>query len=221
MANNSLFYDSFVTANQHARVRIVGLGDKTQFGVTAFLADELNLSGSNDFSDAALQQGQQESLNDTLQKLQAVVGGVASQFGYDSVPSFTLKTLEQSVSTWKGAERPSFSLRVLFVATRETDDVTTQVNGLYRSVFPSFKSVGVASVVLPPLNYLPQGITARGTVLVEIGKWFRATGLIIKSVNFKFSKSVLASGKPIYADGTVQFQAYRVLSYEDVSGWFI
>jgi hypothetical protein len=226
MANSSLFYDKFVTDNQNARVRIVGLGNDARtsdrsFGVEAFLADELNLSGGNDFSEAALQQGQQENLNDLAQRLQAVAGAVAGKFGYDSIPSFTLKTLEQSVSTWKGADRPSFSLRVLFVAVRETDDVTVQVNKLYKGVFPSFQSAGVASVVLPPLNYLPQGTSARGTVAVEIGKWFRATGLVIKNVSFKFSRSTLASGKPLYADGTVQFQTYRVLSYDEIQQWFL
>lgn len=215
-------FDKLVTNNQNAKVIITGFPQNNNAfrGITAFVTSELSISGGNQYSNPLLT-NQQESISNTLQNAQALIGNVASKFGYNGIPSFSLKTVEQSVNTWSGSDRPSFRLSLLFVALRGDEDITLPIQTLYKAVFPEIIDVALGQVIIPPLKYLPQGRTARGTVLVRIGKWFQATNLLIEKVDFTFSKETLPSGRPLYAQGSVSFVPYRVLSAEEINQWFI
>ena len=207
--------DSLITANPRAEILIAGDG----VNVKAFIISELKISGGNSYNNP-LSSNQQESIDKTAGAAQALIGSAAAKFGYTDLPSFSLRTVGQSVNTWTGSERPVFSIDVLFVALRADDDVMLPVKALYKAVFPTFSDEGNGSVIIPPMKYLPQGKTARGTVAVKIGTWFQATNLLIKSVSFTFSKETLPTGKLLYASGSINFEPYRVLSYDEINGWF-
>jgi hypothetical protein len=133
------------------------------------------------------------------------------------------KTAQQTVSSWSSTEKLSFTLHVSFISLRDGDDVRMMVSPIYKAVYPVFDA-GVdqkASFMYAPLKYQPLGLRARNTMTVQIGKWFRGSGFIMKSVSFEFSKEVLKNGSPMYAEGQIEFEHYRIISYSEFNSMLL
>lgn len=202
-----------LSTNSYSRIVVAGpnLGS-----VNGFITSELSINGSNEFS-TPLESQAQKSLSDNLQAAQAVAG----RLGIQDFTKFTLQTVEQSVAVWSNSSKPTFSVSLLFIAIKETDDVRTPVANLFKTVYPTFEGFALTSIVKPPLGYLPNGMTASGVFTVQVGKWFRAPGQIMNSVDFTFSKETIKSGAPLYATGTIQFTPFRMIEAREIANYIL
>lgn len=189
----------------NAQIQIAGGGIK----VDGFVSSDISIGGGNSFNNP-LESMAQQSLSETLQGLQSV----ASKFGYTG--NFTLRSLEQSVLTWTGADIPNFTLRVVFIAIREGDDVRKKALELYKTVYPTSKTAGAATLIVPPLQYLPSGLNARGVFTVKVGKWFKAYNQVMQNVSFSFSKEVTSNGSPVYCEGEISFRPFRTVTSDTI-----
>jgi hypothetical protein len=59
-----------------------------------------------------------------------------------------------------------------------------------------------------------------GTCTVTIGKWFRALNQILLSADFDISRATLPSGVPLYAEGKITFEPYRMITDEEFDSYF-
>lgn len=62
---------------------------------------------------------------------------------------------------------------------------------------------------------------ANTTCSLKIGKWFRAMGLVIDSVNPTFSREVTPDGFPLYARCSVTLSPYRMITAQEMMDYFI
>jgi len=205
-----------VLANPDGRVVI----NAKEFGrgVQGWIAGDLQFGGSNSFSEPLASQ-QQESLNNMIAKFQGVL---STATGKSFEQPYSALVFENSNYVWSGSDRPKFTVPMFFVALRPGDDVRANVLTLFKGVFPSASDEGKGRFMSPPLGYLPsiKGTDAKGTVQVTIGKWFQANNLVMRSVEPRFSKETVANGTPLYVELSITFEAYRVMSYNEVAQFF-
>jgi len=219
MANPHIDYkDLFGVAGVNSLIKIFGVYNGPVVGI---ITQELTFAASNSFN-TPLESSAQQQLSETLMGAQAAAGNLATRLGYKggalSKP-FTLRTVEQSVKTWTGSETPVFNVVLKLVALQETDDVRQAVSNLLSAVAPTFSSFGLSANVAPPLNYLPKGMTAQGTITVAIGRWFKAHQQVMLSVTPTFSRETIASGAPLYCDVAISFTPYRQVSVGELTGY--
>jgi len=190
-----------------SRVMIAIWGGKV---VSGYLNAPFGISGSAEY----------DSLFDTSAKLAGVnkflkvLSGAAGVFTGKGVSNRQAKLLEETFKTWQGSTGPAFSVSLIFVALRKDDDVRDNVSKLLYAVYPSIQ----LATMTAPLGYTAiNRDKAKGVSTVSVGKWFKASNQIITSVDFSFSQECLASGRPLYAEGTVSFEPYRMFSNDEVA----
>lgn len=213
--------------NPNAKV-IIGLGGagEDKNWVSGFITQEHTMQGGNIFNNP-FENVAQQNLSQKLNVLGATankVADVANKFLGTNIQTrfgaFSLKSVEQTATIWVSSAKPSFSLPMVFVALQPDDDVLDVVRKLNMAVFPTIDTNGLW--VNAPLGYqLVGGKATKGTVIVSIGKWFRAISLLIRDVSYSISKETIKSGLPLYAQVTVAFEAYRLLSSDEVNSWFL
>ena len=191
--------------------------------VEGIILDKVSIGGGADFNNP-LESAAQAALDSTLTNVQMGLRAAAAKAGMnsDSIPVLSLKSVAQSISVWTGSERPSFNIPMMFIATRRDQDIREDVKKLLKTVYPTFSDAGT---ILPPLGYgsslgvegaLP---TAKNTCTIFIGQWFKASQQIMRSVEFSFSPEVHSNNTPLYAIGSIKFEPFRTVSYEEVSGY--
>jgi hypothetical protein len=214
-------------ANDNYKVLIAGLGGPALQG---FLQEDMQFSGGNNYNNAFESEAQQR-LTDVANRALPALSGVVNAFGGD-VPSaqFALKSFEQTTESWTGSAKPSFPMKLTFVALKPDDDVRVHVQKIMAAVMPvEGKLSSIGSVIQAPLKYGPQltaknkklALSVEGTLTVAVGKWFRAMGQIIRSANTTYSRQVIASGLPLYATVSLTFEPYRMISYDEFKGYFV
>lgn len=204
-------------SNPNAQITIL-LQEKDQTRVTeyvkGFIIDDVSINGANQF-DNPFESSATSSLSSKLNKLIAAGNTVlGTEFA-----QMQLKHPAQTISSWIGSSPLELSIPLIFVAIRPNDDVRQDVLKLYKTVYPSISN-GV--LIKAPLDYTINGLTAtKGTVVLTIGKWLRILGLLVTSVSFTFSKEVIESGVPLYAQGSVSFMSYKMITSQDLERYFI
>jgi hypothetical protein len=204
----------------NAQITISGIPTPT--GITqdiiGIITSELNFGSGNSWN-TPLESAQQSSLSETVQGGGAVLSNLLSGTRFkDLVKPFTLRTIQQSVKIWNGSDLPVFTVKLIFVALAEDDDVRENVAQLMQSVAPPTASFG-STFLTPPLGYQPSGLKASGVISVAIGSWFEGHNFVMNNVNFTFSAETIASGNPLYAEGTISFTPYRIISASELSGY--
>lgn len=199
--------------NAQVIVAIPGVGS-----VVGYVQDGISLGGGNEFN-KPLDSGALDSANSLINKGIAI-GGVARKKKMSFV---ILKSPAQTLLAWTGSQKPQFNIPLTFVALDSADDPRDKVKMLYQTVYPTFGGkigkLNVKSIMQAPLGYTGQ--PGKGTITVQIGKWFRAPNQLMVSVDFKFSKEVTRNGFPLYAEGSISFQPYRDIEYSEVEQYFI
>lgn len=207
-------------ANENYKVVIAGLGSKP---VTGFLQDDIKFGGGNNYNNPFESEAQQK-LSDVINKGVPAVAGVAKSFGYNVPTSqFSLKSFDQTIESWTGSQKPSFSMRLTFLALGPDDDVTDPVRKIMRAVMPTGNRL-----VTAPLGYGVQitnkdglpGLAAHGTLAIRVGKWFQALGQICRKAQPTISKECIASGLPLYSIVEFEFEPYRAISYSEFLGYW-
>ena len=60
----------------------------------------------------------------------------------------------------------------------------------------------------------------KGTCILRIGKWCTATNLLLQNSSFEVSKECDPLGVPLFAQGSIQLQSNKLLSYDEYQKWF-
>lgn len=197
--------------------------------VNGFISGPINMGGGNDWNNP-FDSSVQGTMSEVFSKVAPVVSrGVSSFSGEQKTLAFTsLKSMEQTVLGWTGSKKPTFSIPLVFVALRPTDDVTDPIKKLAKTVFPSEEKLGSGrisvGVTKAPLGY---GVTVgrgrlipTGTITVRIGRWFFAVNQVVSSFDWTFSKEVIGNGLPFMATATLGFEPFKNVTLDEFYGYF-
>jgi len=175
--------------------------------VTAYLKNDMSFDISSDYT-SPFELSQASGISDMVEKASNLFG-----------KSFTLKTVDESKLLWKSSQIGSLQLTFTILALNPNDDVRADVRKLAHAVFPT--ASGVGGTLQAPLKYASgtPGSYPVNTISIKIGKWFRASHLVMRSLNPVFSKEVIGSGLPLYCDVSVVFEPALQLTIEDFLSW--
>lgn len=206
-------------------------GGSTPMSIVGYLVDDtINLGGTVNWADLS-----DESL---ASKAAGLLGSVAPSIVevLKTGTGLSEQLLAQTIMAWKGCEKPTFDIGLLFVHTKNNDDrPETQVRKLLGCCYPKFggdtKSF-TGQLMFAPMGYTPteaftkefipgQNSPINGTCVLEIGEWFCAPGLLLQAANFDFSKECAPDGSPLWAQGKVTLTTCRMISSDEYLSWFI
>lgn len=200
--------------------------------INALMQGEFTISGGNAFNNP-LASTAQESLSEKINIGKAAIESAANLAGkkVNLGSQIQLKTLNQTSLFWTGSQKPTFNLDLLFIALRRGDDVRTQVESLYQTVFPTLGKGGV--FLRAPLGYNVNGRgEATGTFAVQLGQWFRATRQVMTNVTFTYSQEMIpldgdpngaepTKFAPLFARGSISFEPFRDITFREFQGYFL
>lgn len=201
-------------SNENAKITLL-LGPK-EF-VTGFITDNPVFSGGNQY-DSPFESEAQRSLSS---KINAISQAANAAFGTE-FSQIQLKHIGQTLKTWVSSEAFRMTVPFVFIAIREEDDVLAPVKKLHKAVMPSIGDGAAGKFTIKaPLNYQIKGPdSASGTVTLAIGQWLKIPNLLISSVSHSVSQVTLKSGLPVYAQGQVELESFRMITAEDFEGFF-
>lgn len=131
-----------------------------------------------------------------------------------------LEAIATTGLSWIDCTRPVFSLELLFIGTRKTPDPRKDPVKLLTGVVPDSATGGT---ITAPWGYELSSSSgdAKGTMTIEIGKWFRAKKQVLLDCQVDCSKEVTnQAGYPLYATATIQFTPTHLLTKDDIVGYF-
>jgi len=199
--------DLGVIANNPATLTsIVGSGIR----VYGWIMEDFAIGGSNTW-DSLYDLSALEGVNKSYQQVVQASSGEAE--------NVMMKSIGDTVAYWGGSSTPEFSLPMMFVALNTGVDVRVFVKDLLKGVYPT-NAEGKITVPLG-FNSPKSGEKAelKGTVTVQIGKWFKAPGQVLTNANFSFSKEVTPTGTPLYALGSIGFRPYRMITAKEIGSY--
>lgn len=196
-----LFIDELKN-NPHAKVVLNGILGGT---VTGYITEDLTIQGGADYNSAG-QHARLDDLNKFVTYGTRIVGATQVQ----------MKSIAATVVTWQGNDYFQFQLNMAFVATSPSDDVRDPVRKLMSAMYPKMGHV----ISHPPNEYIAKIESADNVISVHIGKWFTTPPMfVMRNCTAIMSKEVIKSGLPLYSTATVDLQAFRQLSYDQVQGF--
>lgn len=83
------------------------------------------------------------------------------------------------------------------------------------------KAAFMRQTLVAPGGFAPMGSTAKGTYMLEIGTWFRASGLVLQDVSMELSKERMPNGHALWAVVTVTLTPWRLCTQEEYQQYFL
>lgn len=215
---------SQLTRNPDATVIIVipGYGS-----IVSWIEEGLSFSGGNEYSEP-LSGAAQKTFSETVSTGISISNSLLNK----NIAQVQLKNIDQTIYSWTGSIRPSFTLPLTFVSTDDRYDCRPQIAVLLQCVYPSgqtlLKIPGTSKslkVMRAPLSYSASRNSAQGTVTLKIGSWFSAPNLIVRKVDsIKFSKEIIKPdgeliGRPLYATASITLEPYRMPLASQMAGY--
>jgi hypothetical protein len=192
----------------------ITLGLPTGVTLSAFMvSDTFEISASANY-EALFDQGLLKTLADRKNL------GPVVEYG-EKIFQTQAKSLEETTLSYRGTEKPTFSLELLFVAINAKDDPRKSVRLLLEGCFPTVGKT--AGELLAPWGYQlgeNNERSSKGKMVVSIGTWFTAPNQVLTNVSFNFSKETIKSGVPLYAQGSIQFGPDQQLYAHQISSYF-
>lgn len=195
-----------------SRVTIVHPGNKkTTLGV---IENDFGFDVSSQWDDKS--QSSQGVINQGLN----AVANTTGQFS-----QMVMTDLRQTLSQWLGSSKPIFPVPLTIVSYKpdiKPVDIVAELMAGCAAESPG------ALVLKAPNGYgatkfsFNVGETLTGTWTLQMGQWFRATGLVLLGCSAVFSKEIARSTQqPLMARVTLTFQPAILPTAETVRGWFI
>lgn len=166
--------------------------------------------------------------------IQAIGGQALANFAdiaknvYGRLNQSLVKSVWQTINSWTGSKRPSFNLTFLLIKARSNDNVMDDSVFFMSRNLPDAEIAGAKFTLSAaassdfklkaPNGYNP--FEGKGMISVQIGKWFIANNLNLLSADFEFSKEVTEDGNPLYAQGKISFEPYRMITREEFIQFF-
>lgn len=219
-------------ANELYKFIISGSG----IGVEGQMQNQLSIGGANGFTDVSAVLSELANVAGGMSKtLGAVIGAVgAVKSGLNAVNQASSRskvTDFESRLIWESSEKPQFVIEYTFYNESQsqaegTKGALSMALALQKAVLPSkgLPAKGRPGVFFKsPLGYKPKtggNKVAQGTLTLSIGKWFRASDLVVKSTNFTPSIQVMGNGHPVLVKGSITLEPSELITYETFLGYF-
>lgn len=202
----------------NAKTTIIMTNKGVPTTVSGFSMSEFNMSGNSSYSNP-FENSAQQALSDKINQGAAAIN---SFFG-TSISQFQFKDIRQTISMWSASGKPSFTVSLLFIQTREFEpthgsSVLEPIKKLNAGVYPIVEGTLRISA---PLGYTVKGDDVSNVSTLSIGRWFFARNLIMTGVTPTFSQEVVKNGAPLYAQVQVTFEPYRAVDINEVNKWFL
>lgn len=213
-----------IEANSKYKFIVAGLNGSGKTTVSGIMMNEVSMGFSNQFQTA------REALDELLSSLPLgkAIGGLVSTIraGADiarqvsAVSGRSKLTVAETRKVWNGSGLPQFTVDFFFYATSvdQKDRPMERIKRLQRAVMPSgTKASGGKIFQRAPLGYKVDG---SGTMMLTIGNWFVAPGLVMDSMNFTPSRESMSDGSPLYISGSFTLVPYKAISYEEFQSYY-
>lgn len=199
---------------ENAKVRIrlpAGAGGGV---VSGFTQDPFSIAGAASF------EGKQVGHYDQFDGILNAVGMLANTAGA-GISNFTTLSRPATNRRWTSSDPVQFPVNFMLVAYKEGIDVRQDAAKLFRCVYPAggvSESFDVA--MLAPMGYAYEINKHNGnTITLQIGKWFKADGLLMDNVQVTFSREVVSNGTPLYAEVSLTLSPWRMVYADDIAGY--
>ena len=201
--------------------------------IKGFLTSSFSLGGASEYTAPdmlSLQGGLQQAFA-AARDISAILTEI---FGWDlAMRQKLLQSVSQTVQNYSGSVRPVFQVPMVFISVRPdaSNSPLKNVLRLQRGVYPESVDFGG---IAAPLGYTTfpfttendkrqttfGGVRALGTVELKVGQWFDCPDLLIRDVNFQMSAEVSSLSEPLYAEGHVTFELFKVVDYPTLLKYF-
>lgn len=148
-----------------------------------------------------------------------------------------LLTVFNTIKFWAGYEPFGLSLNLQIPILDRTsyERYKTAFRWLLNAVMPIPEDSSQQSLVISaPLGYKPPSADKvrtkhyhpEGTWSITIGKWFDASGFLINTVNFNFSRQVVSVDPegihsfPVMLEASIDMESWRILFADEVRSFF-
>jgi len=233
MAAQNPFHLQDLLENPNRVIRIIRQTGSPNAGETStsneliksYYKENLSLSVSNNWSDSS-DSTTSSVINTTLSGFNKAINtgkDFANRYvGSDltSTSSRTILSKRGSIVKWEGSSKPSFSVPLVFIATNESSNILEKANQLWEFVMPVRENKTDAFWLGAPMGYSNSLDQPKGLITIGIGKWFRATDLVVDSVNINYDFVTDVNGDPIYIEATLAVKPRALLTYSDYTSWF-
>lgn len=207
-------------ANEDSKVIIALPGDQENppQSVIGFTRSPFAINAGNEWNTPDQGAGQASLTN----AINGVQGFLNTWFNTEAVQQ-RIQHPGQTIKSWTGSNRPVFELPLMFVRVRLSDDVEAETLKLYRAAFGQASGGGLTARFRAPLDYAPAfgRAEAAGTVTMRIGRWFSASNLVVNTVNFSFSEIPTEGGKPLWAEGSINLEPFRAITFQEFRNYFV
>lgn len=171
-----------------------------------YLENPFEVNSSAEWSDKLFGRDYASSVNNILGKM-----------GNDTQMYTILDTTQQYIS----AKIPSFKISFYVIATNSKINPMEKVMDLYKAIYP--EKVNDMSIKYH-WGYTPNALgdyngslkdlqgknATSGTVILTIGKWFRAINMIIDDVSIQYSDTLAPNGRPLWVKPTITLRPRRL-----------
>ena len=135
--------------------------------------------------------------------------------------NISVYTILDTTQQYIVAQNPSFTLSFYVIATNSNINPMKSVMRLYEAIYPEKANDatiryhwGYTPNALGDSNGNIQNLQGKnpttGTVIVTIGKWFRAINMIIVDVKMEYSETLGPNGKPIWVKPSITVKPRRL-----------
>lgn len=190
--------------------------------ITAFIMDDFSYSLGNKWEAIW-----DDLFGTTTSIIQSTQQFMKSEFGLEwGSNQVMMKNVNQTINQWGGSERLSFVLPLVFVATKNTDDVTAPILALNRMANANFNPSDAQILMQAPRGYSGGPVVARGCLGFKYGQWFATPRIfVVRKFTPVFSKLTImgqdGKERPVMAAAQLDIEAYRLISGIEFNSFFI
>lgn len=127
-----------------------------------------------------------------------------------------------TTATWKGGQRPAFSVGLVLINFDDGKDIQDDIDQLLSCVLPTSLGFSIFGSQFGLGYKAPLGYDAsdKTTISVRIGNWFNAHGLLATNVNISYSETLGDNGKPLFCTVSLSLETWKLPYADEVKGWF-
>lgn len=153
--------------------------------------------------------------------------GAQANGNQNTVPQLSFKQVRGTELRYGGSNLPVFQIKLILPSydPNANQSPTEATKLLMSCVLPTYEGTAVGDQLAAPLGYSVTFNTnqrqdsAVGTCTVKRGKFFEASGVLIKQVSVSFSQECMTDGKPLYVEANLEFQPWRMMEYTELMNW--
>lgn len=207
--------------------------------IKGYLTNDLSWSASNTWEGLHSGFSSLKGQEDTMTKIETL----ASQFISDAAGDVkdaagigsgqhAVQGITESIARYTGSQKPTFSFNLLLVSITPDTDIITPIKILLKGCYPRTAALGTMEAPYGYETGLTGGVsdkegasgssqaTAKNVWSVKAGKWFNCPMLVLDSCNVNFSKQCTPTGKPLFAEVSLVFSAWRLITADEVDTFF-